>query len=83
MKNRSAVIFPGPPAVACARGRRRVQAGEDHGLDFFKSGQSFEGGVGVMGDGVANFRVSNILDVGNDEADFRQPRVDRSRRAWG
>ena len=47
-----------------------VESGENHGLDFFEAGQGFEGGVGVVGDGVADFGVGDILDVGDDEADF-------------
>ena len=47
-----------------------VEAGEDHGLDFFEAGQGFDGGTFVVGDGVANLRVGNVLAVGDDEAHF-------------
>ena len=47
-----------------------VEAGEHHGFDFFKAGKRFEGGVAVVGDGVADFRVGNILDVRDEESDF-------------
>ena len=47
-----------------------VESGEDHGLDFFEAGQGFDGGVRVVGDGVADFGVGNVLDVGDEEADF-------------
>ncbi len=47
-----------------------VEPGENHGLDFFEAGQGFERGIGVVGDGVADFGVGDILDVGDDEADF-------------
>ena len=41
-----------------------VEAGEDHGLEFFESGQGFERGTVVVGDGVADLGVGNVLDVG-------------------
>ena len=47
-----------------------VEPGEDHGLDFFEAGQGFDGGIGVVGDGVADFGVGDVLDVGDEEADF-------------
>jgi len=47
-----------------------VDPGEDHGLDLFEAGQGLDGGMGVVGDGVADFGVGDILDVGDDEADF-------------
>src|SRR5712664_3746624 len=47
-----------------------IKAGENHGLDFFKAGQRLDSGIGVIHDGVANFRVGHVLDVGNEEADF-------------
>ena len=40
------------------------------GLISSKAGESFEGGVGVVGDGVADFCVGDVLDVGDEEADF-------------
>ena len=47
-----------------------VESGENHGLDFFEAGEGFDGGIGVVGDGVADFGVGDVLDVGDDEADF-------------
>src|SRR5947209_8840758 len=47
-----------------------VEPGEDHRLDFFEAGQGVNGGVGVIGDGVAGFCVGNVLDVSDDESDF-------------
>ena len=47
-----------------------VESGEDHGLDFFKAWKRLERGVGVVGNGIADFRVSDILDVRDQEPDF-------------
>ncbi len=47
-----------------------VDAGEHHGLDFFKAGQRLDGGIVVFGDGVADLGVGDILDIGDEEADF-------------
>ena len=47
-----------------------VESGEDHGLDFFEAGQGLDGGIGVVGDGVADFGVGDVLDVGDEESDF-------------
>ena len=48
----------------------RIQAGEDHRLDFLESGQRLGCRIFVVGDGVADLRVGNGLDVGEEEADF-------------
>ncbi len=47
-----------------------VDAGEDHGLDFFKAGEGVRGGARVFGDGVADAGVGDVLDGGDEEADF-------------
>ena len=47
-----------------------IEPRENHGLDFLEAGQSFERRVRIVSNGVADFRVSDILDVGDDEADF-------------
>ena len=47
-----------------------VEPGEHHGLDFLEAGQRLEGGIGVVGDGVADLGVGDVLDVGDDESDF-------------
>ena len=47
-----------------------VEPGEDHGLDFFEAGQRLDGGTVVVGDGVADLGVGDVLDVGDEEADF-------------
>ena len=47
-----------------------VDAGEDHGLDFFKAGQGVGGGARVFGDGVADAGVRDVFDGGDEEADF-------------
>ena len=48
----------------------RVEPGEDHGLDFFEAGQRLDRGIGVVGDGVADLGVGDVLDVGDEETDF-------------
>src|SRR5579863_6013589 len=47
-----------------------VESREDHGLDVFESGQRFDGRIRVIGDGVADLGVGNVLDVGDNESDF-------------
>ena len=47
-----------------------VESGEDHRLDFFEAGQWLNGGIAVVGDGVADLGVRHVLDVGDEEADF-------------
>ena len=47
-----------------------IDAGEDHRLDLFKAGQGVGGGARVLGDGVADARVGDVLDGGDEEADF-------------
>ena len=44
--------------------------GEDHGLEFFESGQRFERRAVHVGDRVADLGIGHVLDIGNDEADF-------------
>src|SRR5438270_5658677 len=64
-------------------GVHSVQAGEDHGLDFLETGQRFKGGTIVVGDGVSNLSIANILEVGEKEADlscFKGLDFDRLRR---
>src|SRR5581483_5010538 len=47
-----------------------VKAGEDHGLDFFKAGERFDGGIGVVGDGIADLGIGDILHVRHEKTDF-------------
>ena len=47
-----------------------VESGEDHRLDFFEAGERLDGGIAVVGDGVADLRVGDVLDVGDEESDF-------------
>src|SRR5271169_2375869 len=47
-----------------------VESGEDHGLDLFKAGERVESGIGVVGNGVANFHVGNSFDISDEESDF-------------
>ena len=58
----------GVAQIFVVAGLHGKQAGENHGLDGFKSGQRGRGARGV-GDGVAHARVGHALDVGDDEAD--------------
>ena len=47
-----------------------VEPGEHHRLQLFEARQRLEGGIPIVGDGVADLGVGNILDVGNEEPDF-------------
>ena len=77
-----AKFFEGFAQLGVLVGVDGVESGEDHGLDFFEAGQGFDGGIGVVGDGVADFGVGDVLDVGDDESDFAGDAVRRSRPAW-
>lgn len=46
-----------------------VDAGEDHGANFFESGKGLEAGFFLVGDGVADFNFGGRLHVGDDVAD--------------
>ena len=48
-------------SAPCSWDSDRVEAGEDHGLDVFKAGEHFGGGVGGVGDGVADLGVCDVL----------------------
>ena len=47
-----------------------VESGEDHRLDLFESGQRLDSRIIFFGNGVADFCVGDVLDIGNQEADF-------------
>ena len=47
-----------------------VESGEDHRLQLFEAGQRLNRGMIVVGDGVADLGVGDVLDVGDQEADF-------------
>ena len=47
-----------------------IESGKHHGLDFFEAGQGFDGGIVFFGDGVADFCVGDVLDIGDQETDF-------------
>ena len=51
------------------RGVDGVDAGEDHGADFFESGEGLWAGLVLVGDGVADFDFGGGLHVGDDVAD--------------
>ncbi len=48
----------------------RVKTGEDHALDVFESRQRFGCGIINGCDRVADLRVRDVLDGGDEEADF-------------
>ncbi len=48
----------------------RIDAGKNHRLDLFKAGQGVGGGARVLGDGVADARIGNVLDGSDKESDF-------------
>src|SRR5438067_1207311 len=47
-----------------------IKTGEDHRLELFKSRQSLDGGMSMVGDGVADFCMRYVLDVCHQKADF-------------
>src|SRR5207248_11111474 len=47
-----------------------VEPGKCRGLDFFKARQRFKRGISVVSDGVADFRVSHVLDIRDEKADL-------------
>ena len=61
----------------------RVESRKNHGLDFFESGQCFERGMRVIGDGVANLGVGDVLDVGNEKAGVACAQFADVDRLWG
>src|SRR5690348_12876610 len=48
----------------------RIKAREDHRLEFFEPRKSFDCWPRVVGDGVADFRISDVLDIGNQESNL-------------
>ena len=48
----------------------RVEAGKDHGLDVFKAGHGFDGGMVGIGDGVADFYIADGLHCGEEESNL-------------
>src|SRR5664279_3334235 len=47
-----------------------VQPGENHGLQFLETRQRFDGGMVIVGDGVADLAIGNGLDGGGQETYF-------------
>ena len=47
-----------------------VKPREDQGLDFFEARKRLGGWAVVVGDRIANLRVGDALDVGNDKSDL-------------
>ena len=48
----------------------RIEPGEDHRLHFLEAGERLGGRSRRLGDRVADLRVAEALDVGDDEADL-------------
>ena len=53
----------------------RIEAGEHHRLQFLEPGQRFERPPVGLGDRVADLRVADLLDVGDQEADFADAKL--------
>ena len=43
----------------------RVESGKYHRLQLFETGQRLERGAIILGNGIADLGVGNVLDVGN------------------
>ena len=48
----------------------RIEAAEDHRLEVFKAGQRGSGGVGVVGNGIADLGIAHVLNGGGKKAHF-------------
>ena len=48
----------------------RIEPGEHHRLQLLEAGKRLERRPAALGDGVADLRVADLLDVGDEEADF-------------
>ena len=59
-----------------------VEAGKDHGLEFFKAGKRLNGGTRIVGNGVADLGVGHVFVVGDNEADFARDQARQSPPAW-
>ena len=58
----------------------RVEAGEHHRLQRLEAGERLERRAAGLGDRVADLRVADLLDVGDEKADFADAElVDRNR----
>ena len=51
-------------------GGHGIKPRKDHGLDFLEAGKRRGGGSRVVRDGIADARVRDALDIGDDETDF-------------
>ena len=47
-----------------------VKPSENHGLNVFKAGQRLNRWAHIISDGVANFCIRNILEIGDHKAHF-------------
>ena len=52
------------------RGIHRIDAGENHRLDFLVAGKRLGAGVGIVGHRIADFHLTGRLHVGDDIADI-------------
>ena len=63
-------FFDGIAQLLMAGALGRVKAGKHHGQGFLESGQGGHPGLAGQGDRVADFHFGDLLDAGDDVADF-------------
>ena len=63
-------FFKGVAEQGVFVGVHGVEACEDHGLDVFKAGELRGGGIGVVGNGIADLGVAYGFDGGAEEANL-------------
>ena len=73
-------LFDGLAQFFVAGALGRVEAGEDHGLGFLEAGQGQDAGFLDQGDRVADLHFGDVLDAGDDVADFAG--LQRVQRQW-
>ena len=69
--------------VLVVGGVDRVDAGEDHRLDFLEAGERRVGRRRGVGDGVADLGVGDVLDVGDEKPDLARHQLLHRRAPWG
>src|SRR5215470_4835043 len=52
-----------------------VESRKYHRLDIFKTGQRLDCGIGIFRNRVADFRISDILNICNQEPDLASPQL--------
>ena len=61
----------------------RIEPGEDHRLQLLEAGERLGRRARGLGDRVADLRVADVLDVGDDEADLADAELVDRRSAFG